>query len=66
MDDQYAGPPRPSSHHRVDEPTACCTCGSEIGPDERRLTWRVRDGDDRFRYHYCSEDCLPTPDIELG
>lgn len=52
------GPALPSSHDRPRETTACRACGAEIGPHDRRLTWRVRDGADVFEYHYCSDACL--------
>lgn len=58
MEYQYGEPTVPSSHRRTREPTACCACGTEIGPRERRLTWRVRDGADVFEYHFCNDPCL--------
>lgn len=58
MEHRYGGPDLPSSHDRLRETTACRTCESEIGPRDRRLTWRVRDGADVFEYHYCSDECL--------
>lgn len=60
MEYQYSEPTVPSSHERIDEATSCRACGTEIGPRERRLTWRIRDGTDVFEYHYCSDACLPA------
>lgn len=56
----HDGPALPSSRDRIRETSTCRTCDAEIGPRDRRLTWRVRDGEDVFEYHYCSEECLPT------
>ena len=52
-------PIRPSGRERLHESTACRICGHEIGPRDRRLTWRIREGEDVFEYHYCSAGCLP-------
>ena len=59
MEYQYSEPETPSSHHQTHEATTCCACETEIGARERRLTWQIRDGEDVFEYHYCSEACLP-------
>lgn len=59
MEYQYNEPVQPSSHHQIQEPAICHACDAEIGPRERRLTWRIRDGEDVFEYHYCSDACLP-------
>ena len=60
MEYQYAEPTQPSSHQRMQEETTCRACGTAIGARERRLTWRIRDGADVFKYHYCSDACLPA------
>lgn len=67
MESQSSESAHPSSHQRRHEDTTCHACGTAIGARERRLTWRIREGDDVFRYHYCSDECLPaaapaTPD----
>lgn len=59
MEYQYSEPAQPSSHREIREETTCRACGSGIGTDDRQLTWRIRDGGDVFRYHYCSDACLP-------
>lgn len=59
MEYQYTEPDPPSSRERLQEETACRACGTQIGADARRLTWRIRDGADVFTYHYCSDACLP-------
>lgn len=57
--ESHHDPTHPSSRQRVYESTACRACGHEIGPRERRLTWRIRDGGELLEYHYCSAGCLP-------
>lgn len=60
MDDLHDGPDQSSSHERIHERTSCRVCGHTIGPRDRRLTWRIRDGEAVFEYHYCSAGCLPN------
>ncbi|ELY49305.1 hypothetical protein [Natronolimnohabitans innermongolicus] len=66
MEQQSAGPARPSTHERARETTSCCVCDATIGPRERRLTWRVRDGADVFEYHYCSDACFSLTNRPSG
>ena len=58
--ESHSGSTRPSDRQRVRESTACRACGHEIGPRDRRLTWRIREGDELLEYHYCSAGCLPA------
>lgn len=59
MEDQSRESP-PSQQYRLQESTTCLTCGTAIGPRDRRLTWRIRDGDEIVLYHYCSDACVPA------
>ncbi|MCU4741600.1 hypothetical protein OB955_22280 [Halobacteria archaeon AArc-m2/3/4] len=59
MEYQYTEPTQPSSHRRIQDADTCRACETRIGVRDRRLTWRIQDGEDVFVYHYCSESCLP-------